>query len=129
MAMPRLAGGTSLTISPSMAICPPEISSSPQIRRRSVDFPQPDGPTKATNSPSSTVRSMPLSTSTGPKDLRISESSSLAIIRKAPEISARERGVGEPGDPRVDGKDAARKRRVGELGRREADAGRGDVKR
>jgi hypothetical protein len=32
----------------------PEVtSSSPAIRRSSVDLPQPDGPTKTTNSPSS----------------------------------------------------------------------------
>ena len=33
----------------------------------SVDLPQPDGPTSATNSPVSTSRSMPFSTSTAPK--------------------------------------------------------------
>src|SRR6476646_2077784 len=32
-----------------------------------VDLPQPDGPTKTTNSPSVTSRLMPFSTSTGPK--------------------------------------------------------------
>ncbi|MNT61952.1 hypothetical protein D3C72_1996300 [compost metagenome] len=79
MAMPRLAGGTSLTNSPSIAIRPAVISSRPQMRRSSVDFPQPDGPTKATNSPFSTVRSMPFSTFADPNDLRMSFSSSLAI--------------------------------------------------
>ena len=38
--------------------------------RSIVDLPQPDGPTKTRNSPSSTSRSMPLMTSTVPKDLR-----------------------------------------------------------
>ena len=32
-----------------------------------VDFPQPEGPTSTTNSPVSTSRSMPFSTSTAPK--------------------------------------------------------------
>ncbi len=34
------------------------------MRFISVDFPEPDGPTIATNSPGSTARSMPLSAST-----------------------------------------------------------------
>src|SRR6478672_2355699 len=39
-----------------MRILPPVVSSRPAIRRRSVDLPQPDGPTKTTKAPSSTVR-------------------------------------------------------------------------
>ena len=35
----------------------------------SVDLPQPEGPSSTANSPFSTVRSMPFSTSTGPKRL------------------------------------------------------------
>ncbi len=65
MAMPRFDGGTSLTSSPSMWSSPPVISSSPAIMRSSVDLPQPDGPTKTTNSPVLMSRSMPWSTSTG----------------------------------------------------------------
>src|SRR5471032_3393418 len=39
----------------------PEVTSSrPAIRRSRVDLPQPDGPTKTTNSRSFTCRSMPL---------------------------------------------------------------------
>ena len=68
MAMPRSAGGTSLTTSPSNSIVPEVISSRPAIRRRSVDLPQPDGPTKTTNSPDLMSRSTPLMTSTAPKD-------------------------------------------------------------
>ena len=40
------------------------VSSSPAIIRRSVDLPQPMGPTKTTNSPSSIVDVAPLLTST-----------------------------------------------------------------
>ena len=49
----------------------PEVtSSSPAIRRRRVDFPQPDGPTKTTNSPSAiSRRSNGRITSTSPKFL------------------------------------------------------------
>ena len=71
MAMPRLAGGTLLTLSPSISTLPELASSRPAMMRSSVDFPQPDGPTKTTNSPSVTSRSMPFSTSTLPKDLRM----------------------------------------------------------
>ena len=42
-----------------MVISPALASSSPQIRRSSVLLPQPDGPTKTTNSPSATARSTP----------------------------------------------------------------------
>ena len=52
MAMPRLAGGTWLTRSPSIRRRRTVASSSPAMMRRSVDLPQPDGPTKTTNSPS-----------------------------------------------------------------------------
>src|SRR5687768_9697618 len=68
MAMPRLAGGTLPTLSPSISTLPEVESSSPAMMRNSVDLPQPDGPTKTTNSPSVTSRSMPFSTSTEPKD-------------------------------------------------------------
>jgi hypothetical protein len=39
---------------------------SPAMILRSVDLPQPDGPTSARNSPWSTVNEIPLSASTGP---------------------------------------------------------------
>ena len=59
MAMPRSAGSTSFTTLPPMAISPPLMSSSPAIILSSVDLPQPDGPTKTTNSPSATSRLAP----------------------------------------------------------------------
>ena len=40
------------------------------MMRKSVDFPQPEGPTKTTNSPSPTARSIPFRTSVLPKLLR-----------------------------------------------------------
>ena len=40
------------------------------MQRSSVDFPQPDGPTRTTNSPSSTSRSMFSRMPTFPKDLQ-----------------------------------------------------------
>ena len=49
--MSRARGGSSLTTVPPIAICPPVMSSSPAIIRKSVLLPQPDGPTNTTNSP------------------------------------------------------------------------------
>src|ERR1035441_7302036 len=46
------------------------------MMRSSVDFPQPDGPTKTTKSPSSTARSMPVRTSVRPNFLVMPTSSS-----------------------------------------------------
>src|SRR5256886_5019003 len=70
MAMSRSFGATSLTTRSPIAIRPLEISSSPAIIRRSVDLPQPEGPTSTQNSPSSTPMSTPCTTSVEPKLLR-----------------------------------------------------------
>src|SRR3990167_2578877 len=51
MAMSRLAGDKALTLFPLMRITPEEASSKPAIIRKRVDFPEPDGPIIATNSP------------------------------------------------------------------------------
>ena len=40
-----------MTGRPAMSIVPLDNVSSPATNRKSVDFPQPDGPTKTTNSP------------------------------------------------------------------------------
>ena len=66
MAMSRSLGGTELTIRSPIQISPAVIFSSPAIIARSVDLPQPDGPTSATNSPSRASMVMPFSTSTAP---------------------------------------------------------------
>ena len=55
----RSLGARSFTTVPPMLIVPPEISSSPATMRRSVDLPQPDGPTSTRNSPSATLRLTP----------------------------------------------------------------------
>ena len=60
MAMSRLRAATSLTTLPLIATVPLLIDSRPAIMRSSVDLPQPDGPTKTTNSPSSISRSTDL---------------------------------------------------------------------
>src|SRR5271166_335426 len=78
--MSRSFGATEFTSVPSMRISPSLTVSSPAIMARSVDLPQPDGPTSATNSPWRASRSMPLRTSTGPKRLCSREMLSVAIF-------------------------------------------------
>ena len=56
MARLRSRGSFSLTRFPSMSMSPEVMSSRPTIMRSRVDFPQPDGPTRITNSPSATSR-------------------------------------------------------------------------
>ena len=68
MASSRLAGASPVTSRPSMLMVPPLASSSPAISRSSVDLPQPDGPTKTTNSPSSMTRSISGMMAVDPKD-------------------------------------------------------------
>ena len=66
MAMSRSLGGTEFTSRPPMRISPGEMLSRPAIMASSVDLPQPEGPTSATNSPSAASRLMPFSTSSAP---------------------------------------------------------------
>src|SRR5215471_4437989 len=58
MAMSRSFGALSLTTFPPMRSSPSLMSSSPAIMLRAVDLPQPDGPTRMTNSPSAMSRLM-----------------------------------------------------------------------
>ncbi|MCY1547279.1 hypothetical protein D9M68_833260 [compost metagenome] len=68
MARPRRAGGALVMSSPSSRMTPPVVSSSPAISRSRVDLPQPDGPTKTTNSPSLISSEMSGMIWTSPKD-------------------------------------------------------------
>src|SRR5262245_6270656 len=54
MARLRSRGARSLTTLPPITMSPEVMSSRPTIIRSSVDFPQPDGPTRIMNSPSCT---------------------------------------------------------------------------
>src|SRR5512144_1794117 len=54
--MPRARGGRSVTTLPPMSTSPRVGSPSPAIIRRSVDFPEPEGPRKTRNSPSRVTR-------------------------------------------------------------------------
>src|SRR5262245_43539674 len=62
-----------------MRISPAVMFSSPAIMRSKVDLPQPDGPTRTTNSPSPIEISTPWMTLVGPKALRTSRIATEAI--------------------------------------------------
>src|SRR4051812_920727 len=62
MAMPRCEGAMALLTRPPISSVPSVMSSRPAMMRSRVDLPQPEGPTKTTNSPSTMSRSMPLMT-------------------------------------------------------------------
>jgi hypothetical protein len=59
MAMSRSLGSRSFTTRAPIAISPALIGSRPATMRRSVDLPQPEGPTMTTNSPSFTSMETP----------------------------------------------------------------------
>src|SRR6202142_1534912 len=67
MAMSRSLGGASLTTLPPISISPWAIPSRPAIMRSRGDLPQPDGPTRTANCPSSMSISTPRSTWVVPK--------------------------------------------------------------
>jgi hypothetical protein len=56
MAMSRSFEDTLTTSRPSMRTLPASIGSRPASIRSAVDFPDPDGPTRTTSSPSAIVR-------------------------------------------------------------------------
>src|SRR3712207_4289105 len=81
MAILRSAGGSSFTRLLPIRISPPLTVSRPAMMRSKVDLPQPEGPTKTTNSPSSTDRLMSRRISVAPKDLATPwrETSAIAV--------------------------------------------------
>jgi hypothetical protein len=70
MAMSRSFGGRLFTTRSPMRMSPLVIDSRPAIIRSSVDFPQPDGPTRMTNSPSAISAFTPWMISTEPNAFR-----------------------------------------------------------
>src|SRR6185437_14641060 len=58
--------GMSLTMSPPIRRSPLVCCSSPQMMRRNVVLPQPEGPSKTMNSPSGTSKVMPLTAGNAP---------------------------------------------------------------
>src|SRR5215831_18016726 len=80
MAISRSLGWKSLTRRPAMMMSPSVTVSRPAIMLRSVDLPQPDGPTSTRNSPASTAMSMPFNISVAPKRFLTPLISSDAIV-------------------------------------------------
>src|SRR5215469_12778342 len=78
--MPRLDGRRWSQRIPSRRVSPSVTFSRPAIIRRSVDFPQPEGPTNTVNDPLATVKSIPWITSTDWKLFRTPFSSSRATL-------------------------------------------------
>ena len=66
MAMSRSAGSIWLTTRSPIATSPDEIVSSPATMRRSVDLPQPEGPTRTQKPPSGMSKETPFTASTPP---------------------------------------------------------------
>src|SRR5271156_3828309 len=99
MAMSRSFGATLFTTRPAIAISPSLMFSSPAIMRNRVDLPQPEGPTRMTNSPSSISTLTPCNTSVVPKRLRTSRMDTLAIVVGRPFSALRWPGLARPSRP------------------------------
>src|SRR5690349_18035559 len=99
MAMSRSFGATLFTTRPPMAISPAVMFSSPAIMRSSVDLPQPEGPTRMTNSPSSISTLTPCRTSVEPNDLRTFRMETVAMMFLG--YPPHRHGRGLPGHPRL----------------------------
>src|SRR6187200_1268095 len=95
--MSRSFGARSLTTSPPIFRSPSEMSSRPAIIRSAVDFPQPDGPTRMTNSPSLIVRFMCL-TASKPSGYRLTTSSNSISAMLEWLLSALDRAGGQARD-------------------------------
>src|SRR3954465_789577 len=95
--MSRSFGARSLTTSPPIFRSPSEMSSSPAIIRRAVDFPQPDGPTRIISSPSRIWRLMCL-TASKPSGYRLTTSSNSISAISRLLLSALDRARGQASD-------------------------------
>src|SRR6201991_1179155 len=95
--MSRSFGARSLTTSPPIFRSPSEMSSSPAIIRRAVDFPHPDGPTRIISSPSRISRFMCL-TASKPSGYRLTTSSNSISAISRWLLSALDRAGGQARD-------------------------------
>src|SRR3954451_25047628 len=91
----RSRGALSLTRCPAISSSPDVMSSRPTTMRSNVDFPQPDGPTRMTNSPSRMSR---LTSFTAGKPSPYFLTMFLSWISDMSAPSALDRTVGEAGD-------------------------------
>src|SRR5215213_5426169 len=86
MAMSRWRGGRSLTNWSPIKTLPPVMSSRPAIIRRAVDFPQPEGPTKTTNSPSGISRFILSTATTSSPNTLVTSSNVTSAIPLPPSV-------------------------------------------
>src|SRR6185437_12750753 len=118
--MSRSFGGTSLTTLPPIAMSPRVMFSSPAIIRSKVDLPQPEGPTRITNSPSAMSTETPCSTSVVPNALRTFAIVTVAMLgvvaSQRPAPFAPGDLLSELGDARLLGGDEFEQRRLARLG-------------
>src|SRR6516162_9490277 len=83
---------------PSSSTLPALAGSSPATMRRNVVLPQPDGPTRAMNSPRSTARSMPSSTFRSPNDFPNPEIASFGAMAQGSVLGPRHELAFQPGE-------------------------------
>src|SRR3954466_9974082 len=95
--MLRSPGCRSLTRSSLIRISPPLIVSRPAIMRRSVDLPQPDGPTRTMNSPSPISSETSLTAMTLPLKRFVTPSRTIWAIGRSPWIYIGSSGWALPG--------------------------------
>src|SRR5215475_5369251 len=81
MAMSRARGGSSVTSRWPIEIEPAVTSSRPAIMRRSVDLPQPDGPTRTRNSPLPIVSETSSTATTPPEKILLTLSRTISATR------------------------------------------------
>src|SRR5207244_3969527 len=106
MPMPRSLGSSQVTFRPEIQISPSEISRSPAMALRSVDFPQPDGPRRTRNSPLATSKDMRSRTRRAPYSMTRSRTATLA----AGEAKAQNEVVADAGHLQDGGDDEDRQR-------------------
>ena len=80
---------------------PPVTSSSPASARSSVDFPRPDGPTRAMNSPSATLSETPSRAMTSPGKTLVTFSKTISAMAKAIPIPHLDKSGSRPPAPYV----------------------------
>src|SRR5688500_18802243 len=127
--MSRSFGAFSLTTSPPIRSSPSEMSSRPAIIRSAVDFPQPDGPTRIMNSPSSMFRSMDL-TASKPSGWRVVRPSGwMSAIIEVPLLPLDRAAREARDDPALEEQDEQDDRDGHEdRGRRDVAGGRGELR-
>src|SRR5919204_591664 len=108
--MSRSIGGTSLTTLPPISTSPSVASSSPAVIRSTVVLPDPDGPTRTRNSPSSISRSRSSTATVPPSNTLRKPTNRMSAI----DVSVRARGDQVPVPERASLRDPPLRREVDE---------------